>query len=1077
MSSSPTPPTPDGSSDYLETNVLHGHAEYAHCSASLDPSVGSKQEPTEPSMRFAFTPAGRLGHQSSRSASSGGVRDASYVSPFGRVVGLGRGPVHTIESVQATSSPSNHPAPSGISNYTRPLPSGSSILSDTARFAEPELVACAPSTQLDTAYRMSGAIVASHSNFTTTTPKPKSALDDDVIQLLWKKVKERERELARKDVELQEASEKVALLQRNLDIVQSEKSKLKSATKDALALSAQRLGELGAELEQFKRRGEAIFPIAAHVQDSLTELVPLRETIQLVLHEVEPLVGIGEGSLEHQVFQTKSIVQELRSSLENRQQIVDLLRDQIDSSKLEVAETRQKITLLEEMQARSHSFQQKHVEQLSDLIQRESALKGLLAKETAQLKVATIAIERAQADVHALQSRSEEKDDIALKQEHRIRQLDELVLAIKTELAVSSARNEDMNVRLSHQSELEHELVVCKQALCEAHAAREREHALLSESEASKTGFEQSLERLKIEFAGVEGQRLQLEKQVHDAHAERSCLQTRLAESHSLLQTEGKKRADLEQEVRVAQSELDGATLRISWLEGCLQDVQSRSEVTSRQHLEAASRCAVVEETALANSRRIQQLETQLAQALSKNEKYGQDAALLQYENNRHHEQRAALENQVEELHSQLKESHMKIGAGQSQSQNLQERFEECSKQLRLAQTELSSAREARFELLQSQTLRSEAFCSDIAGLKDNLNSTEAALQQSKLSAERAHVDSQKKDSTIAQLRQRDLQLEQELATIKCTFEELTRSHQLLQVDANFKEARWKQDLASQEERRALQSQAWQAEKARLEQQTQLLEQRTAELTASFAKAQSKSANDASRASLQQDQESIHELRTALSDAKQRLKAAQSDIQQLHMNAATIAERYDEKTLSSAEKALVSKIAKDSRSIYEQELVSKSNDLKKRENMIHELQERNQLLEEHIAQRVASKASNVLGLVTLDEEAQSDYNLFSKLTCHPQNLASTYEKDNQVTAAAEGDGQLYTPAHFAALNGPVTSPYTNVDVSPLPSSQEIPLRSNLKGRKRPVATAARLADNFSAKKPVSSSYQVSPVKS
>jgi len=183
--------------------------------------------------------------------------------------------------------------------------------------------------------------------------------------------------------------------------------------------------------------------------------------------------------------------------------------------------------------------------------------------------------------------------------------------------------------------------------------------------------------------------------------------------------------------------------------------------------------------------------------------------------------------------------------------------------------------------------------------LEEQLTSTRGAHQQATLAAEVAHLESRVKDATIERLREQLSKLEDESSTMKRALEETRLSNETLRADLSAKEILSKQALANHDDRSQLQAQLWQAEKTRLEQQAQMLEQRATELADHLANAQAAAVSAPSGAQSREESDRIRSLEFELANVRSCVNVAEAEAQKLRTGLETFVDRYENKTLAS----------------------------------------------------------------------------------------------------------------------------------------------------------------------------------
>lgn len=757
----------------------------------------------------------------------------------------------------------------------------------------------------------------------------------DVVSLLWEKVKERETAIARKDAEIAE------LVDMKENAVK-ELATVKTLAKDAVAASAKRLEEMHAQMEVLKSKATATFPSADAVRESLDELRDLKQTIRVVLSELEPLLVPGESCLENQVSQTKFVVRELQLSLQTKQQIADLLRDRVDQAMLELSEAKVKFQALEDCQNRRIVAEKQHAEQLRDISANMAALADALASEKEKLLDVTKNAERLQAANHRLVQENAEKEVLLDRQDSREQEL----ANVKLELALLENEAGELRARAEALKTVNEELATCKLQLHDAFTTTEKLREQLQDHQKDRDSLQEKLSAMTAELRLEVSNRTRLDDAVQAKEREVNSLTEKLANMSLAMNDEGKKRGALEQDIRVVQHERDSVVHQVSALQNQLQAAENNAEQVRTQLLAVTAQAAAAAQSVAHHDAVIRAVRAELSEQKAANDALRDAKTALQVDMDRLLHERGGLQQRLQELQLQVTELSERLAASaaraeghkerleglQGHTDGLQQRLEEKAATLRGAQQELATLREKASQQeaeLAVQTALAHALRSDSEKVEQQRAADRDMLEKTRLSTESLYGTLHTKDVAIEQLRTDLSKSRDERAALQATLE-LARGQ----------EALLSQRLAGGEQELVLRCENWESQRAQMNGLLQAAQLRADELSQKLAELQKQPATPSTRSSKEK------EALDMLAATRLRCRQLDDEVASLKKTATTLGERYDKKLLSPEEKDVVSRIAKDARAIYEQELLSKNNELKKRENIIKDLSARNQLLEE-----------------------------------------------------------------------------------------------------------------------------------
>ncbi|EJD53574.1 hypothetical protein AURDEDRAFT_156812 [Auricularia subglabra TFB-10046 SS5] len=921
--SSPAPSAFDGGADRSSVELLDfvpGRKPIA---------LKKEHDDTRP---FAFRPAGRVNDRewqaapSRRSSLTTGAQP--YVSPFGR------------PSTQQAPAPHGHrqqaffPSAHGPSaSFSQPSPTSVALHASTA--FKPSRIQPAPEDAPVFSQRRpsdrSARPESSDSGGIPPDMRGRSATraesverNADVVNLLWEKVKERETAIALKDAEI---AELVDLK----DNAVKELAAVKTLAKDAVATSAKRLEEVHAQMELLKNQASATFPSAEAVRESLVELRDLKQTIRVVLDELEPLLVPGEGCLENQVAQTKFVVRELQLSLQTKQQIADVLRDRVDQAMIELSEAKVKFQALEDCQNRRIVAEKQHAEQLRDISANMAALADALASEKEKLLDVTKNAERLQAANDRLVHENTEKEALLDRQDAREQEL----ANVKLELALLENEGQELRARAEALRSVSEELATCKLQLHDAFATSEKLREQSQAHRKDRDSLQEQLSDMAAEHAREVSNRTRIDDAIQAKEKEVACLTEKLADMSLVMTDEGKKRGALEQDIRVVQHERDGFAQQVSVLQDQLRAAEVNTEQTRSQLLAATAQAASALQSITHHEAIIHALRAELSEQKAASDAVRDARTALQVETVRLQQRSQELEFQLTESTERLATSTARTGGLQERIEGLQERLEGQAIGLRGTLEELATLRDKASQQeaeLAVQTALSHALRSDCEKVEQQRAADWDVLEKIRLSMESLQAALHEKDVAIEQLRS-DLSASREERANVQTNLELARG----------KEALLAQQLAGREKELALRCEGWESQRAQMNGVIHAAQLREDDLSKKLAELQKMPASP--RVDSMKEKEALE----MLAAAKLNCQRLDNEIASLKNAASTLGDRYDKKLLTPEEKDVVSRIAKDARAIYEQELLLKNNELKKRENISKELSARNQLLEEKYA--------------------------------------------------------------------------------------------------------------------------------
>ncbi|KZW00716.1 hypothetical protein EXIGLDRAFT_830600 [Exidia glandulosa HHB12029] len=1065
--SSPSPSSLNGESDRLSAEYLAHEATVGH-GADITGLHQMKQEldDTRPA-RFAFRPLDRglnsqqepVIHAYDPAPSFAGgelAKQPAYVSPFGRMraqqsaATTASGPLRS--SQQQLSLPFSKPAkqptrapPAALHTnadiYATPAPArdetGFTPISQT-NFA----------TQEDSALSQSRSFTNSVARTGSSGPLPATSTEDgDIVNLLWKKIKDRDIQITKKDGEIQELAERIAQTEKDKLAAMQQLDTVKVAAKDAVVTSAKHLEDFRAEMLLLKTRADDAFPAAADVRQSLSELQHMKETIHVILDELEPLLVPGETCLENQVLQTKAVVRELQVNLDAKQQVSDLLRDRVEYAMLELAEAKARVQELEGCQNERIAAEGRHAQQLRELAAQMAALAESLTIEKEKLGVATSTIDRLQGENKLLLQSVQEKDALLEQQDQREQELQNM----KLELALLEAESARREARLDVLNSVQDDLAACHLRLHDAEASGDRTMRELQGKASECSALQEQISCLRMECQTVASRSVQLDELSRVKDKEISSLKQRLEDALTAQSDEGKKRVALEQEVRVVQSQRDGAIDQVATLRIQLREAEEKISLTRTEQMDAAVALRLATEKNAA----IDHLESEARAHKADVDEARLAHSLLQAEKERLLVDLANLQQHAQDMQRQYTNASERLSVSVSQAQTLQERLDEQTTNVRAAKEDVAGLHE-KLAQQDAERLVQATLASGVRADADKLARQHSldlnALAEARQCLEAARLDSQAKASICEDLRTKLAAVRQQRDSLQLSSTQAELALEAARIEARGTEALFAQRLKNKEDEAALRTQVWEAQKVLLEETVRFGQKTIEELEYRLSQLK-----EGTTVATQQDASKDKQLLEDLANERLRSSELEQEVTCLKKAASTFASRYyDQGLLSAEEKEVVSRIARDTRQIYEQQAVGKLNELKKRENTINELQARNQLLEEQIAKLLQAKAqvplpaASLVRFATGENPSQNVQNVATvKQAATPPSPDIPLQLTRPARARATG-GQTTAAPRFAELAGPSSEPLTALSSS----SSEYSPEKNPRKRAAPVQSAS-----------------------
>ncbi|TDL29562.1 hypothetical protein BD410DRAFT_780005 [Rickenella mellea] len=197
-------------------------------------------------------------------------------------------------------------------------------------------------------------------------------------------------------LQLEEQKNESHQLQRQLASAMSEKADMakelrlvKEKAKECLKVSATNLQVMGKEFEDLKKRSKESFQLCSDIRASIPDVKDLRESVQESMDHLESLINV-DGELVQRV-KIKASLDELRMECASKQQVIDILRDRLESLQCDVVDAKNRAGQLEESQLRDKMASQSLSGQLTSAGAQLADLAATLKEQQQEsIRVSTI---------------------------------------------------------------------------------------------------------------------------------------------------------------------------------------------------------------------------------------------------------------------------------------------------------------------------------------------------------------------------------------------------------------------------------------------------------------------------------------------------------------------------------------------------------------------------------------------------------------------------------------------------------------------------------------------------------------
>lgn len=681
--------------------------------------------------------------------------------------------------------------------------------------------------------------------------------DDDISTVMMRGATD----LRNAKIEREELRRQVTEMEQQLQRSRNEKNDIERRWKEfrqnslaSLESSRQSIAQLQSVMEGLQSRSEDAFGFARTAKSSLPELADLRTTVADALQRIEPSID-DDGELVR-ASKTRDIIKDLQAQNTHTQQVVDLLRDKLTSSGSDLIQARTRIRELEETHQGDREALCRSADAMREMTSRLSDMSTRLRDQGSELVDALVSAANNEKDLMQLQQRVDQLSDDLARSNEELEGTDAL-----------KGRNADLQRQLDNQRlEL--------QSLELAHTELRSHAEQLRQREADVTSLTCSLKAEQSTSASLHNKLSELEKQLLHESTKLKDTSIELAEVRTRSELASSAADELRDKVVTCQRDFNAQGQNLHALQVALAETQARSEGLKSEKESLHSENISLKQT-------IQKLETCL-------EEKGKE-----------------LDGCKEKLHDAL-----------TQSQILQERFDDQSVTLRITKESNGDLQERLITAEVSYAQKLEATTST------------AAADIRVLQEQKSHMD---------------LQLKEAAAELRSVRENGVKELADMQVELRRVQERAELKLKAESERASQMAHAHiEAMKSRqeLREDMHVLELKYQNLL--------REAERAEQLSLQREE--------VIKDLEVRLRNLDSCKAALEERAKTIASRYSLGNLSEEEKAFLGNLTRTTESFYEQELIAKGNELRKRENALKALQARNKLLESTLARHLNSQA-------------------------------------------------------------------------------------------------------------------------
>ncbi|KAK7459679.1 hypothetical protein VKT23_009660 [Stygiomarasmius scandens] len=833
-----------------------------------------------------------------------------------------------------------------------------------AQLAEERLTTLNLRTQLSTLQQTKNSLESRLSSLQSTQTKL-SQLESDHASLVesyeqLKSIKDKS------DDDATKAKEQIESLEQKVKAGEARVGKVKEAAQKGILNLGKRYDELEKEMQGMKKAYE---DQAKELEEGMEMVEEMRRDFG---REIEDAEAYFDSSGRHllKCDETRGLVQELQTERNNAQQVIDMLRDKLFHLSTEFAEAKEKVKDLEEAKKEEGQRLVKGVGKLEEMSQQFHALAARLSdKEKEQmellnegyklevgledantkLKMLTEDLERKTTEAESikdenttLRNQNSKLEEISrlhkdcalhyteLQQTHQKR--DGEIVALKGNIQAWKEKGERDEANLANANTqiqaLESQIRKLKE---ETGASRTREDYALNKVKE----LEEHVKRLRVEVEEGEEEYRQLSSRLCASHPD-PILQERFDAQTMTLKLTKEHSGDLQE--RFLQSEKDHVAA-LEQLKGTFKtdlSLISEQKSTLEATVEGLSTEVRTLQSSLESSRKEKvKLDKELNSSVLELARVREEKKALEGTSDVLEKDKERTEKRAEECRGELVKTREEVG-------RLKERVEKESEERRgfeKVRVELGKVKSEK-ENLEREKDRASA---ELRRWNEERDGLEKMLEKEKNEASRLGREMEKKRFELESLGDKLRVEEEKVGLLK---EEIDRAREEWRGKVTMQERLYEERIEAEVKKAEMAEKGMESVDAL----KRVLEEKLEEAKVKF------DSLVVERAEKCVDEEAGGSEALIL---KGRVMELEQEVGRLQYRDATLGERYKKGDLNDSERAFVDSLMAISQTMYEQDIVEKDNELRRRDNMNRALQDKIRALEVTLAKRLKDEGQDV----------------------------------------------------------------------------------------------------------------------